>query len=61
MKITTSWRRLEPDTIGGEKLKVEIIYSSNRKSEIDDLEKQMVEKWGRGIIVMDTEADRNDA
>ena len=57
MKCTIQWRRKKPDTISGEKMEVKILYTSMFKDEIDDLEKQMVEKWGRGIIVMDTEAD----
>lgn len=57
MKCSFHWRRLKEDTIGGHKIEVRTVYSSMMKNEIDNLEKQMEETWGKGIIVTDAEAD----
>lgn len=52
MTCTVSWKRLKPDTLSGEKIEVKMIYSSMMSGEIDKLEKEMAEKWGRGMIVL---------
>ena len=43
MKVLVTWERLAPDTVGGYRLKVTIIYMSFDKDEIDKLERNMGE------------------
>ena len=52
MNCTVTWKRLKPDTLSGEKIEVKMVYSSMNKDAIDNLEKEMAEKWGRSAIVM---------
>jgi len=55
MKVTQSWKRNMPSSAGGYSITVSITYSSNCKSEIDEIEK----KLPKGMIMLDTdEPDR---
>ena len=49
MKIYQSWKRNEPSSFSGHAITLTIVYSSNDKQEIDDLEKRMP----KGILVME--------
>ena len=51
MKIYTSWKRNEPDTLTGESITMTILYTSLKKEEIDELQKRMP----KGVLVMDTD------
>lgn len=50
MKISQTWRRNIPTTIGGESITLKITFSNFNKSEIDELEEQMP----KGVIVGET-------
>ena len=51
MKVTQTWKRNMPSTLGGESITLKTVYSSFDKQEIDDLEQKMP----KGMIVMDSE------
>jgi len=51
MKVYQTWTRNTPSSAGGYSITVNITYSSNYKSEIDEIEK----KLPRGMIVIDTD------
>ena len=51
MKLQTTFRRLNPNTINGEQLVVTFHYYSYDKREIDLLEKDFREQLGDGTIV----------
>ena len=50
MKVTTTFSRLTPDTIQGEKIAILTVYSSMNKQEIDELEQSLYQKIGSGVI-----------
>ena len=50
MKVTTTFSRLNPDTIQGEKLAILIVYSSQNKGEIDELEQSLQQTIGIGVV-----------
>lgn len=50
MKVTTTFSRLSPDTIRGEKVAILIVYSSQNKEEIDELEQSLWQTIGNGTI-----------
>lgn len=49
MKVTQSWKRNMPSSLGGESITLTTVYSSFDKVEIDELEKQMP----KGIMISD--------
>lgn len=50
MKVTTTFSRLCPDTIQGEKIAILTVYSSMNKQEIDELEQSLYQIIGNGVI-----------
>lgn len=50
MKVHTSFKRMEPDTISGESIVLTTVYSSFDSAEIDKLEEQFRKRIGSGII-----------
>lgn len=50
MKVHTSFKRTEPDTISGESIVLTTVYSSFDSTEIDKLEEQFRKNIGSGII-----------
>lgn len=50
MKVHTSFKRTEPDTISGESIVLTTVYSSFDSTEIDKLEEQFRQRIGSGII-----------
>ena len=50
MKVTTTFSRLSPDTIQGEKVAILTVYSSQNKEEIDELEKSLWQTLGNGVV-----------
>ena len=51
MKITQSWRENAPNSAGGYGVTISYTYSSNIKSEIDEI----IKKLPKGMIVIDTD------
>lgn len=51
MKVTQTLVRNAPSSAGGYSITVKTTYSSNIKSEIDEIEKKMP----KGMLVMDTD------
>ena len=49
MKIYQSWKHNEPSTVSGESITLTIVYTSNDKAEIDELEAKMP----KGMLIMD--------
>ena len=62
MKVTTTFSRLSPDTIQGEKVAILTVYSSMNKQEIDELEQSLYQTIGNGVVSVvkeqENEADR---
>ena len=50
MKMTTTWSRLCPDTIQGEKIAVLTVYSSMDRQEIDELEQSLYRMMGSAVV-----------
>lgn len=50
MKVTTTFSRLNPDTIQGEKVAILTVYSSQNKEEIDELEQSLRQTIGSGVV-----------
>ena len=50
MKITTTYRRLRPDTLNGDSVAVTTVYSSFDKSEIDSMEETFKRTIGTVVI-----------
>ena len=56
MKLTQSWKRNMPSSLGGESITLTTVYSSFDKAEIDELEKQMP----RGIMISDYSPEKEE-
>ena len=54
MKVTQTWKRNMPSTLGGESITLTIIYSSFDKAEIDELEQNMP----KGMLVMEERKEK---
>ena len=50
MKVTTTFSRLNPDTVQGEKIAILTVYSSMNKGEIDELEQSLYQAIGSGVV-----------
>lgn len=50
MKMFTTYKRNNPDTINGESITVTTVYSSYNEKEIDELENQLRNSIGSGLI-----------
>lgn len=50
MKVTTTFSRLSPDTIQGEKVAILTVYSSMNKQEIDELEQSLYQTIGTAVV-----------
>jgi hypothetical protein len=50
MKVTTTFSRLNPDTIQGEKIAILIVYSSMNNQEIDELEQSLRQTIANGVV-----------
>lgn len=50
MKVTTTFSRLNPDTIQGEKVAILTVYSSQNKEEIDELEQSLWQTIGSAVV-----------
>ena len=51
MNTVITWRRLEPDTIDGEKIIVETVFSSFDKKEIDAIQREFENVYGGGVAI----------
>ena len=51
MKIHVTYKRLEPDTVQGDKIELNVRYSSFNTKEIDELEQTLREQYKDGIII----------
>ena len=61
MKVTTTFSRLNPDTIQGEKVAILTVYSSQNKEEIDELEQSLWQTIGSGVVSVVKEQDNEDS
>lgn len=57
MKCTIKYERLNPTTAQGHMIKVTHLFSSNDQKEIDELEKELEESIGAGLIMDGGEND----
>lgn len=58
MKTHLTYKRMEPDTILGDKLVVEMVCSSHNTEEIDRLEEYYKETIGLGIVSDDNKTQK---
>lgn len=56
MKVTQSWKRNTPSSIGGESITLTTTYSSFDKEEIDELEKQMP----KGLLISEYKKEQSN-
>ena len=60
MKVTTTFRRLKPDTLNGDSVAVTTVYSSFNRSEIDSLEETLERTIGFCVVQEFGEERRTD-
>lgn len=51
MKTFTTFRRLQPNTVEGERIEVKTVYSSHNIEEIDEIEEKLKADVGDGVVV----------
>ena len=56
MKVTQSWKRNTPSSIGGESITLTTVYSSFDKEEIDELESQMP----KGLLISEYKKEQSN-